>query len=511
MATNFPGSIDSLTDPTSSSPLNNPSHSGQHANANDAIVAIETAIGTTGAPVLASVASVTAETNRAEAAEASKLPLAGGTMTGPITGFEDKGGQVFNVKAYGATGNGSTDDTTAINAAVTAAAGVGGGGVVYFPPGTYMTTGISVPYSYLTLAGSRGATLELISSTVASLLSTPNDGTQRNGLRIFDLVFNGNGNNQSGTTPMIDIYGMDDFFISRCVVGNPRGQGLRFGAAGSKTCLNPYVTDCLFRDYVASSQSAAIELDSQSSDAHIINCDIGGYANGPGILLSGHFGSEIIGCDVWQCEHGYQLYSGNRTRLVGCLADYSGIYGYFIQQSSDLQFSACTARESSQNSHNTYEGFHFEGSSGSALTSNVSLVGCRAMGTYQSYGVNVLQYVSGFSWSSGSLVGNVTKPATIGATGNANIKFNHVIGLNPAGATIPGSAFAIGASTVAATNNTGVDGTLYVTAAGTVTAVSVNGVAVSGVLAVGDTYRLAAGGTFTMTYTVAPTVVFVGD
>ncbi len=33
------------------------------------------------------------------------LPLAGGTMTGPIVGFEDKGGQVFNVKAYGATGN----------------------------------------------------------------------------------------------------------------------------------------------------------------------------------------------------------------------------------------------------------------------------------------------------------------------------------------------------------------------------------------------------------------------
>jgi hypothetical protein len=134
------------------------------------------------------------------------------------------------------------------------------------------------------------------------------------------------------------------------------------------------------------------------------------------------------------------------------------------------------------------------------------------MGTFQSFGVNVLQYVSGFSWSSGSLVGNVTNPATIGATGNVNIKFDHVIGLNPSGSAIPGAAFSIGASTVAATNNTGVDGMLYVTAVGIVTSVSVNGVVVrSTALIIGDSFRVSAGGTIAITYTGAPTVVFVGD
>ena len=43
--------------------------------------------------------------------------------------------QIFNVRDYGATGNGTTNDVTAIQAAVTAAAGVG---PVYLPSGTYL-------------------------------------------------------------------------------------------------------------------------------------------------------------------------------------------------------------------------------------------------------------------------------------------------------------------------------------------------------------------------------------
>lgn len=45
----------------------------------------------------------------------------------------------FNVKTYGAVGNGSTDDTTAITTAI--AAIPSGGGVLYFPAGIYKTSG----------------------------------------------------------------------------------------------------------------------------------------------------------------------------------------------------------------------------------------------------------------------------------------------------------------------------------------------------------------------------------
>ena len=45
MATNFPASLDSLTNPTSSDSLNSPSHSAQHANSNDAIEALQAKVG----------------------------------------------------------------------------------------------------------------------------------------------------------------------------------------------------------------------------------------------------------------------------------------------------------------------------------------------------------------------------------------------------------------------------------------------------------------------------------
>jgi hypothetical protein len=58
----------------------------------------------------------------------------------------DKGGQIFNVKAYGAKGDGTTDDTAAVQDAITAAAAAGGG-VIYFPAGTYLLgTALSIPY-----------------------------------------------------------------------------------------------------------------------------------------------------------------------------------------------------------------------------------------------------------------------------------------------------------------------------------------------------------------------------
>lgn len=55
MATSFPTSLDSLTNPTSGSSLNSPSHSGQHADANDAIEALQAKVGVNGSAVTTSL------------------------------------------------------------------------------------------------------------------------------------------------------------------------------------------------------------------------------------------------------------------------------------------------------------------------------------------------------------------------------------------------------------------------------------------------------------------------
>ena len=45
MATNYPGSLDTFSNPSSSSTLDSPSHAAQHANINDAMEAVQTKLG----------------------------------------------------------------------------------------------------------------------------------------------------------------------------------------------------------------------------------------------------------------------------------------------------------------------------------------------------------------------------------------------------------------------------------------------------------------------------------
>jgi hypothetical protein len=66
-----------------------------------------------------------------------QVPVVQGGVTKRATVAAVSQAPSFNVVAYGATGNGTTDDTTAIQAAATACR-VAGGGRLYFPAGTYI-------------------------------------------------------------------------------------------------------------------------------------------------------------------------------------------------------------------------------------------------------------------------------------------------------------------------------------------------------------------------------------
>jgi hypothetical protein len=55
VATGFPTSLDALTNPTATDALTSPSHADQHANANDAIEALQAKVGVNGSAVTTSL------------------------------------------------------------------------------------------------------------------------------------------------------------------------------------------------------------------------------------------------------------------------------------------------------------------------------------------------------------------------------------------------------------------------------------------------------------------------
>src|SRR5207248_6718490 len=96
--------------------------------------------------------------NRRQMLGAMGLLAAGGALTlpareqsGPMSGRI-----VFDVKSFGATGDGVTLDTAALNKTIEACAAAGGG-VAYLSPGTYLS-GTVVLKSNVTLYLEAGAT-----------------------------------------------------------------------------------------------------------------------------------------------------------------------------------------------------------------------------------------------------------------------------------------------------------------------------------------------------------------
>lgn len=55
MATSFPTGLDTLTNPIGSNTLDSPDHAGQHADANDAIEALQAKVGVNNSTVTTSI------------------------------------------------------------------------------------------------------------------------------------------------------------------------------------------------------------------------------------------------------------------------------------------------------------------------------------------------------------------------------------------------------------------------------------------------------------------------
>jgi len=119
MATSFPSSLDALTNPTSGDPLNSPSHSAQHANANDAIEALEAKVGVDSSAVTSSHTYKIAQLETNGVTLAGSQTLTNKTLTSPTINTATISGAVlketeetWNVSATAATGTVNMDVLT---------------------------------------------------------------------------------------------------------------------------------------------------------------------------------------------------------------------------------------------------------------------------------------------------------------------------------------------------------------------------------------------------------------
>jgi hypothetical protein len=154
----------------------------------------------------------------------------------PVTLVQQRNLLAYNVKDFGAVGDGSHDDTAAITAAMSAASS---GGEVHFPGGTYITTtqtllakvhlrGAGIEATIIKLKN--GANADLFSAQTGSInlsaaFGVGSAGTLYN-FGLYDMTLDGNKANQtSGTSYPLRFYGYG-YILQNLRVRNGRSGGI---------------------------------------------------------------------------------------------------------------------------------------------------------------------------------------------------------------------------------------------------------------------------------------------
>ena len=184
---------------------------------------------------------------------------------------------IFNVREYGATGDGKTLDTDAVNRTIEAAAAAGGG-LVLFPPGTYLCFSIHLQ-SNVHLHLLEGSTIEAAASPLPGQTTGYNGGT-------YDAAepntpwepYQDFGHNHWHNSL---IWGEEIHDFSITGTGLIYGKGLSFGSRGKRGDYPTYIAE------QAGVGNKAIAL---KNCRNVLLRDFS-------ILKGGHFGLLLTGVD----------------------------------------------------------------------------------------------------------------------------------------------------------------------------------------------------------------------
>lgn len=249
--------------------------------------------------------------------------------TGAVTRtWSSKARDIVSAKDFGATGDGSTDDTTFVQAAIDAVAAAGGG-TVLFPRGTYICTTLTLP-DYVDLRGENrfSTVIKLKDSTNNNLIVSSKWASNSASVNLYNtisnLTLNGNkSNNSSGSCLIIRSF---QAFVFQCIIRDAAASGIiistvtQDGSNGLAIAENEIDT-CRF---VSNNGRAIYGYDNGTntlSDAWIVNSFVGDNGDS-GVFqvdIERAAGWHIIGCQF------YSDYAGNvslgkcgRTLVTNC-------------------------------------------------------------------------------------------------------------------------------------------------------------------------------------------------
>jgi len=214
-----------------------------------------------------------------------------------ITDIEAKSvdiGLIRFVSEFGAKGDGTTDDTAAIQSAIDA------GNEIFIPPGTYLVDGGLAPKTDLTIRGSGpGATVIKLKNSAGQAAIFKGTGALES-ITIRDLTLNGNESNNSGNGDGISIDQVDGLLIDNVEIVDCRLNGIALGdSASGGEIANALIRGCRIGD-CHGDLIRIYNKDNTNRGNKILGCSLfePGFSEATGVLYGINVYGPILIADV---------------------------------------------------------------------------------------------------------------------------------------------------------------------------------------------------------------------
>ncbi|WP_409345456.1 glycosyl hydrolase family 28-related protein [Paenibacillus sp. MBLB4367] len=248
-----------------------------------------------------------------------------------------------NVKWFGAKGDGSTDDTVAIKAAIDSLIS---GGAAFLPASTYIVSAtLTITHPNVKIMGSGSSTV--IKAAGSSNYETMILASGLSGIEVADLVVDANHGNRSSLsirTVGIHLASCIDSSVDNCIVQNTiGGNGIPgVGIALGGVSVRCKITGCILKDCGIAGKAADGVFTSGTQnlimDCIAINCTDTGF------VIESSNQSGMIGCTAKQCGAGAAITNALTTDVSGNFIDGLTINDWSASNTGGIQIGTPIAR-----------------------------------------------------------------------------------------------------------------------------------------------------------------------